>query len=138
MPTVEIITRPHEVVDDVFFGDDGPYTFTAGPMPDLLSAYLLEDEDEATIKIVKGKVTWVLAGLDRSVASDEDVSDYTYILSRLDDPKDPLQSKHILAMYDLLVAEVSKVPPTSQPASSPQRQRAGAAKPKRKAATSGA
>lgn len=149
MLTVDTTPRPHETIEDVFFGEDGPYTFTAGPMPDLLSAYLSDDEDEQTTLIIKGKYNWVLNGLDdearEEIDTDEEGSpilgptDREHIAARLADPDDLLQSKHILQMYELLVAEVAKVPPTSRSGSSSTPPRGtGAAKPKRKAATSGA
>lgn len=125
--------RPHEIIEDVWFGDVGNpyqsegYTFTAGPVPDLLSAYLIDDDGEFTIK---AKTNWLRDGFTEE--------DWDEIQERLKDPEDPLRAIHVYEMFNVLVAEVSKRPFTSSSASSGTRRRnTGAAKPKAKASTSG-
>lgn len=124
--------RKHEVVEDVFFGEDGPYTFTASPIGGVLSAYLLTDDDgEArTLAIMRAKIDWLEAGFPEE--------DWAYLTDRVKDPEDPLNSYHLTAMYDALTEEVTNRPPTSSPRSSGTRPaKRGAAKPKLRTETSG-
>lgn len=123
--------RPHEIIEDVSFeGDTTEYEFSAGPLPDLLSAYLETDPEQQIKKIVQGKFAWVRDGFDPE--------DWAEIAARIDDPTDPLRSESILTAYDVLIEAVSKRPPTSSTASSRARSGSQSA-PKRKprGATSG-
>lgn len=128
--------RPHEVIEDVWFGEPGnewqseAYVFTAGPIPDLLSAYLYEDEDQSADFIIKAKAGWVRDGLDPE--------DWAEVQARIADPDDPLRSTHVFDMYAALMTEVGKRPPTSPNGSAAKSSgTTGGAKRKRKAETSG-
>lgn len=128
--------RPHEVIKDVWFGDVGNeyqaegYVFTAGPAPDLLSSYLIEDEELELKNTIRAKMAWLEDGFDPE--------DWAEVQARVKDRTDPLQTAHLFAMYNALMAEVSKRPPTSPSGSSitPSRN-TGAAKRKRQDETSG-
>lgn len=127
--------RPHEVIEDVWFGEEGtpyqaePYTFTPGPAPDLLSAYLM-DEEEAGEYILRAKAKWVREGLHED--------DWAEVEARIANPDDPLKAAHVYHMYTALMEEVGKRPPTSPSGSSrPPSRSTGAAKRKPRGATSG-
>lgn len=134
MVSINADARPHEVVEDVWLGPvgtDGPYTFTATQAPDLLSAYLTDDEDEQVLITIQAKYAWVEAGFDDAT--------WEHISARLADRTDWFSTASILNLYGVLMEEVTNRPPTSPNGSSrtPSR-RTGAAKPKPKGATSGA
>lgn len=143
--------RPHEVIEDVWFGDEdgpdslGPYTFTAGEVPDLLSAFLYADENAQIEATVRAKFRWLEQGFSEVVDEVEGDGDelehltaWQEIQAAIADPDHWMRTRHLFGMYNALMEAVTNRPPTSPSGSShtPPR-RAGAAKPKRKAATSG-
>lgn len=128
---INVEARPHEVIEEVWFGDDlGPFTFTATEAADLLSALLLDDDDERTVATVKAKIKWVRAGFAEE--------DWALVEKRLADPTHPLRTTHLLDMFEALSSEVAMRPPTSSGGSSstPPR-KSGGGKQKRKGSTSG-
>lgn len=107
MPKIEIESRPHEIVPDVYFGDDGPFEFSAGPTGDVLSAFLIEGTEEEVLRAqLQAKIRWMRRGFHPD--------DWRHLQDRVDDPEDPLQIRHLLEMYGELVEAVSGRPPTSR------------------------
>lgn len=136
MVSIDISPRPHEIVEDVWFGEkeapgsSGPFVFKATESADLLSAMLIEDEERQVLATIRAKIGWLEAGFDPE--------DWSLIQKRLHDPTDPLRTIHLLHMFNALSAEVSMRPPTSSGgSSSPPPRKTGGGKQKRKAATSG-
>ena len=138
MPVAVDIPKPrkHEVIEDVWFGDegtgDGPYVFTAPPTGTVLSAYMLAPNDptERYYAVVEAKIEWLREGFDEDV--------WAHLEDRLRDPADPLDSDVMTAMHDALVQELSRRPFTSSNGSTSTPSRStGAVTRRRKAETSG-
>lgn len=134
--STDTTVRPHEVVEDVWFGDEGnewqedAYVFTAPPAPDLLSSYLIEDEEDQITNTIRAKARWLEEGFGPEV--------WAEVQARIKNPKDPLRTAHLFEMYNALMSEVTKRPPTSPSGSSRTPSRTtGAAKRKQQAGTSG-
>lgn len=124
MVSIDVAPRPHEIIEDVYFGDDGPYTFTATKTAGMLSALLSGGA------YGMAKLRWLQAGFDED--------DWAGLDARLNDPDDPLAAEHLHEMADALLEEVTNRPPTLPTASSGTRPaQTGAGKPKRRASTSG-
>lgn len=123
MVQIAVKARPHEVIEDVFFGDDGPYTFKATKAAGMLSALMgTGTPAEKNQAFSAAKLDWLHAGFTKK--------DWEHLSGRLEDLADPLDTQHLYTMADALLEEINSRPPTSSTAASGTRSGRTAAKPK--------
>ena len=115
---INVEARPHEIVEDIWLGSDGPYIFTTPKSAPIMSALrkvgLGSDELEQnmnTLGLVRSQYDWLKQGFGKEV--------WTHFEERLADDEDPLDDRHITLLFESLFAQVGgERPPTSSGGSS--------------------
>lgn len=122
--------RPDEV-EEVFFGDDGPYEFVTPKIAPLIAAMRklqYDQSDEAGMVALEAQDRWLRNGFGEE--------QWERIQERLDDDDDPLDFWHLEQVFEALFQQVSGRPPTSPGGlSRTSRTRPSGARQKRSAST---
>jgi hypothetical protein len=98
--------RPDEI-EEVWFGDDGPYEFTSPKIAPLLSAMRKMqgmDDEKSGVLALDMQEQW----LERGFGPDQ----WKRIQGRIDDDADALDSWHLMQVFEALFEKVSGRPPT--------------------------
>lgn len=99
--------RPNEV-EEVWFGDDGPYVFTTPKIAPLLAAMrrmnTASDAELGDIAL-DTQDEWLAAGFGEE--------QWNRIQGRIADPEDPLDTWHLMEVFEELFRQAAGRPPTS-------------------------
>lgn len=138
MVQINVDNRPHEIIDDIWLGDDGPFEFSPPKVGRLLSAALSggskSTTEEAEYRAMIARQEWLRDGFHPD--------DWSHFMARIEDEQDGLDWGHLIgsenSLMEALLERVSNRPTTSSGGSSasPRRNTGGAA-PRPKARTSG-
>lgn len=124
--------RGDEKVEDIYLGDDGPFTFWPPKSGGLMDVALFDGTpQEQEMLAIRRRAEWIRDGFDPD--------DWAHIDARLKDADDPLDWDHLIALQEQVQEAMALRPPTSSRGSSTSRRRTntGAARPKRQESTSG-